>query len=217
MQDNIIFFCAHNDDQIIGAGGTIAKYSKENKKIITVIFSYGEKSHPWIKAEHIINTRIKEALDSNNILGGDEIIFLDLKEGNFSNEFKEKEIETKIKKLIEDFNPKKIFFHSKDDPHPDHKAVNKFIINLINNNIIKCEAYTFDVWTIIDLKIKQESKMVVDISNTLKTKVKAFKKHKSQKFALFSLLWSVYLKAFLYGLNYNYKYAEVFNKINRTK
>ena len=213
MSDNILFFCAHNDDQIVGAGGTISKYSKEGKNIITIIFSYGEKSHPWIKPEHIVNTRIKEALDSNNVLGGDEVIFYDLKEGNFINDYKNKGIENKIIKLIDDFKPEKIFFHSDEDPHPDHIAVNKFINDLIKKDIIKCDVYSFDVWTFIDFKSKTKPKMVVDISTTFKTKIKAFKKHESQKFALFSLLWSVYLKAFLNGINYGYKYAEVFNKV----
>jgi N-acetylglucosamine malate deacetylase 1 len=213
MQGNVIFFCAHNDDQIIGAGGTIAKYSKLGKKIITVIFSYGEKSHPWIKAEHVINTRVQESLDSNNILGGDEVIFYDLKEMNFLNDYKEKEIDKKIINLIKEYNPEKIFFHSSDDPHPDHKVINKIIMDLIKDKIITCDAYTFDVWTLIDYKGRNNSRMVVDISDYFSIKVKAFKIHKSQKFALFSLLWSVYFKAFLNGLNYGYKYAEIFNKI----
>ncbi|MFT4304723.1 MAG: PIG-L deacetylase family protein [Candidatus Woesearchaeota archaeon] len=213
MSENILFFCAHNDDQIVGAGGTIAKYSKEGKKIITIIFSYGEKSHPWIKPEHIVNTRINEAIKSNDILGGDKVIFFDLKEGNFKEDFKNKSIDKKIIKIINEYNPEKIFFHSEDDPHPDHIAVNKFIMDLIKNKTIKCDVYSFDVWTFIDFKSKTKPKMVVDISNTLTTKVKAFKTHKSQKFALFSLLWSIYLKAFLNGINYGYKYAEVFNKV----
>ena len=213
MSENILFFCAHNDDQIVGAGGTIAKYSKEGKKIITVIFSYGEKSHPWMKAEHIINVRIKEAIDSNNIIGGKDVIFYDLKEGNFMNDYKNKGIEDKIIKLVKEFKPEKIFFHSEEDPHPDHIAVNKFIMGLIKKDIIKCDVYSFDVWTFIDFKSKTKPKMVVDISKTFKTKIKAFKTHESQKFALFSLLWSVYLKAFLNGISYGYKYAEVFNKV----
>ena len=213
MDKNIIFFCAHNDDQIVGAGGSIAKYSKEGYNVITVIFSYGEKSHPWMKAEHIINTRIKEALDSNNILGGGEVIFYDLKEGNFIKDYNEKGVEEKIKKLINDYKPQKIFFHSDDDMHPDHKSVNKIVMDLINNGSIISEAYTFDVWTLIDYKRMDSTRMVVDISNTFNAKIKAFKAHQSQKFALISLLWSVYFKAFLNGINYGYKYAEIFNKI----
>lgn len=55
--------------------------------------------------------------------------------------------------------------------------------------------------------------MVVDISETFKTKIKAFKVHKSQKMAIFSLLWSVYAKAFFEGLNNGFKYGETFQKI----
>ena len=41
-KEAVLFLCAHNDDQLIGAGGTIAKYAKEGKKIVTIVFSFGE-------------------------------------------------------------------------------------------------------------------------------------------------------------------------------
>jgi len=45
--ETILVFSAHSDDFVIGAGGTIAKYTEEGKKVIAVVFSYGERSHPW--------------------------------------------------------------------------------------------------------------------------------------------------------------------------
>jgi LmbE family N-acetylglucosaminyl deacetylase len=56
-------------------------------------------------------------------------------------------------------------------------------------------------------------KLVVDITDTLKTKVEAFRKHKSQVAAIFSLMWNIYLQAILNGFNNHVKYAEVFYKI----
>lgn len=213
MVEKILFFCAHNDDQVIGAGGTMAKYASEGKIMKTIIFSYGEKSHPWIKPEYIIPQRIKEAELCDQILGGSGTIFLDLKEGQFQKEYLEKDVETKIINLIKKFKPSKIFFHSHDDPHPDHQAVNKIILSVFEKIKFDCSLYTFDVWTPINLRKRNDPKMVVDISETFKTKIKAFKVHKSQKMAIFSLLWSVYAKAFFEGLNNGFKYGETFQKI----
>ena len=51
--EKILVFAAHADDAEIGMGGTIAKYSESKDKIITLIFTRGEKSHPHIKEDVI--------------------------------------------------------------------------------------------------------------------------------------------------------------------
>ena len=58
--ENVAVFCAHSDDELIGVGGTILKYSKKYH-IIKVIFSSGELSSPHLKQSHIIEERIKES------------------------------------------------------------------------------------------------------------------------------------------------------------
>jgi len=50
-KESILVFSAHSDDFVIGAGGTIAKYVREGKKVQAIVFTYGEKSHPWLKGE----------------------------------------------------------------------------------------------------------------------------------------------------------------------
>ena len=211
--DKILFFCAHNDDQVIGAGGTIAKYAKEGKEVYTVIFSHGEKSHPHMKPEHIIPTRIKEAKLCDKSLGGKGITFLNLNEGKFVEEFDKQNLNKKIKEMILKLKPSKIFLHGIDDPHPDHQAVFKIISKLISDIKFKGDVYMYDVWTLINLRKRNEPKMIVDISNTLKIKIKAFKLHKTQQTAILTLLWSIYLKAFIIGLNNGYKSAESFQKL----
>jgi len=59
--DCILFLCAHNDDQIVGAGGTIAKYAKEGRKIVTIIFSFGETSMPYLQEKISRRTRVLES------------------------------------------------------------------------------------------------------------------------------------------------------------
>ena len=210
MAENILFFCAHNDDQIIGAGGTISKYTKEGKNVITVIFSHGEMTHPWLKPRHIIKTREKEAISSNKILGGSELVFLDLKEGKYKEQYKDGGLELEMMELMKKTKPSKIFLHSSDDPHPDHRAVYNIVNELLDRTNYKGDSYMFDIWTPLVVRQRNRPKMVVDITKTFKTKLNAFKMHKSQKMALMSLLWSVYLKAFLNGINNGCKYAEVF-------
>ena len=213
MAKNVIVFCAHPDDQIFGPGGTIAKYAKSGMDIITVIFSYGESSHPWLKEEVTVDMRVDETLKAQKVFGGKNTIFFGLKEGNFLNDSKTFKINSKIVNLIKKYKPIKIFTHTELDPHPDHKNVAKLVIKAFDSMRYFCDVYTFGVWNPINTKDNENPKLVVDISDTFKTKLKALRCFKSQSMAMISLLWSVYSKAFFHGLIHHHKFAEVFYKI----
>ena len=68
MKETILAIAAHNDDHLIGAGGTLAKYAAEGKVIKTVICSFGEKSHPHLRKEIIVRRRVAESLKADRIM-----------------------------------------------------------------------------------------------------------------------------------------------------
>lgn len=214
-KEKILVICAHNDDQIIGCGGTFAKYVREGKIVKTIVFAYGEKSHPHYKPQIIKKQRVKEAIESDKILKGKGIKFLGLKDAQFEKEIKEKNIKELIFNLINKEKPNKIFTHSDDDFHPDHNSVYKLMKEMISEKKITCDVYTFDVWNIIKLKKRDLPKLVVDISDTYKIKSEALKVHKSQYNlpGIIGLRWRMFIHALINGLNHGYKYAEVFYKI----
>jgi LmbE family N-acetylglucosaminyl deacetylase len=213
MKETIMVFCAHNDDQVIGCGGTLAKFAQEKKCIISVIFSYGASSHPWLIPKGIIETRVKENKKADRILGIKESIYFGMKEGNFLGAAKKRHTSKTIKELLDKYRPSKIFTHSPDDPHPDHSAVYRTVINAVDSIKIHYDVYTFSIWNPIKLFTRNNPKLVVDIKDTLQRKIMAFKIHKSQKLALISLLWGVYLRAIFHGFSFNLRYAEVFYKV----
>lgn len=213
-KDTVLVFCAHNDDQIIGVGGTLAKYVKEGIDVITVIFSYGELSLIYLKREIAVKTRVKESKSSDKIFGLTKTYYLGLKEGKFKKEFNDRKLKKNIKSLISENNPSKIFIHSSDDPHPDHRAVHEIIMSVLGTMGYKGSIYSYDVWNLVNIAKRNHPKLVVDITKTFRQKVEAFKAHKSQKFAaILPLLWSVYFRARLNGILYHTKYAEVFYKL----
>jgi LmbE family N-acetylglucosaminyl deacetylase len=214
MTKTVLIFCAHNDDQIIGAGGTLINYVKKGMAFKTIIFAFGRSSHPHLKEDVIVKTRVEESLRSDNIMGGSGIAYLGLKEGKFPPEFKSKRIKEKIKWIIEKEKPVMVFTHSVDDPHPDHRAVHNLIKDIVEELPFHVPTYTFDVWNIWSVKRHQQPKMVVDITNSFQTKIKALEMHKSQKAAVWTLGWNIYLRAMTSGWDYGYKYAEVFYRIN---
>jgi LmbE family N-acetylglucosaminyl deacetylase len=211
--ESILVFSAHNDDQIIGAGGTLAKYAKEGKEITVFIFSFGESSHPHFHKEEIIKTRVRELIVADEVLNIKRSYHLGLKEGDFFNDFTKKKRTESIIRIIKEKNPEKIFTHSMDDPHPDHKAVNNIILSILKESNYKGEIYTFDVWNPFNLRNRNLPKLVVDITDTFQAKVKALRCHDSQVLALITMVPGVYVRGILNGLQYGKRYCEQFTKI----
>jgi N-acetylglucosamine malate deacetylase 1 len=215
-QENILVFGAHTDDESIAMGGTIAKYSNEGKNVIVIVFTSGQSSNPLLKAEIIKEIRIKEAKKIKGILGIKEFIFLGHPDGYLQKHINDKELINKIRTLIDLYKPIKIFTHAKADPHKDHQAVNTIIMKATKISVLKkYDVYTFDVWNPLNIFNKRNvEKLVVDISDTFDTKLKAITSFKSQKIqGAYSLLPSVIFKAKAEGLHNECKYAEKFFKV----
>ena len=212
--EKILILAAHNDDPIFGAGGTLAKYAKQGKKIKTIIFSYGELSHPHLKPEIIIKTRKREARKADRIIGGNGVEYLGMKDSTMLLHIRKPEIKQRITEIIQKEKPNKIFTHGANDLHTHHIVIYKLIRKIIKENKIKCPVYSFDIWNLFKLRKRITAKLVVDITDTFEIKIKALKAHKSQLSTLMSLGWIVHLKAKLNGWNNNCRYAEAFDKIN---
>ncbi len=208
----ILTLCAHNDDNIIGVGGTIAKHVDEGGKAYSYIFCYGDMSHPHLKREVILKTRVKESHKAGKILG-DEIYYLGFTDGKILEDAEKRNIKQKLKDIINLKKPTKIFTHSLDDPHPDHKAVLKLVTEVCDEINYKGEVFSFDIWNPINIRKRDSPKLVVDITSTFKKKLDSFKVHKSQKMVFFLFIWQLWIKAIMTGWQHHYRYAESFYKI----
>jgi len=212
-KETILTICAHNDDYIIGAGGTLSKYSQEGKNVKTVVMLYGEMSHPHIKGEEITKRRVKESKVSDKILGCSGVTYMDIKEKEAKDKFSKPATLKKLISIIKKNKPTKIFTHSIDDPHPLHRMTYSLANEAIEKSKFKGDVYSFNVWSPINIRKRHLPKMVVDVSQTFKKKIQAFKAHKSQELTYWTLIWNVYAQALISGLNQGCRYAEVFYKI----
>ncbi len=213
MTETILAIGAHNDDHIIGAGGALAKYAKEGKRVRTIICSFGEKSHPHLKKEVIIQRRVQESLKADKVMGCAGVAYLGVREGHFDEDFGKRDIAEKLAWIIRKEKPSKIFTHGIDDFHPDHRAVYNLVMRLAEQKKIKCPIYSFEVWSLVKLRNRNLPRLVVDISATFNTKIKAFLVHESQTATIWLLLWKLILKDWLSGIIHGYRYAEVFYRL----
>ena len=209
-KEKIIIFCAHSDDEIIGTGGLIAKYAKEGKDVIVVIFSYGEMSSPWLRKDVLIRERVLEAKKIAKFIGVKQFYFLGIEDLNFEADIERKNSKEKVKNLILKYNSVKVFTHSSLDQHKDHKAVSKVVESALEDIKKDIPLFAFEIWNI---KNETHPRMYVDISETFNKKIDAIKKFKSQRHYTYPLLIPVYFKARIIGLLNGYKYGERFYKI----
>ena len=208
-QETVVVIAAHSDDHIIGAGGTIAKYAAEGRKVRVIVLSYGEKTHPWLKARYSKEMRAQEAYNADKLVGC-KSTFFDLKEGKFEEGYPA--IKQKLAATLKKQKPAKIFTHSNEDIHPDHRAAYAIAEDAIKESEIKPEIYLFSIWNPISPRRNNTPKMYVDISKTHAKKMAALSHFRSQWAALALLIGSIIAKEVKNGLHIGSLCAERFYK-----
>ncbi len=96
---------AHPDDESFGPGGTIAKWSRENKIILLIATGgeYGQGSKK-LGPEALRKIRKEETLKAANILGIEKVHFLGFEDGKLCNRLYHK-LADKIKKYVKKYQP----------------------------------------------------------------------------------------------------------------
>ena len=214
IKKEVIFvFGAHTDDFVIGAGGTIANYINEGKKVVSIIFSMGELSHFWVKENVIKGVREKETLVAGELMGC-KTYFLNLGDQKIEKDYKKTGAEQKLLDLLEKEKPTKIFTHSIEDPHPDHKKVHDITIDLYDqvNLDPKPEVYVYSVWNPVSFKTKWPA-LYVDIDKTFGKKLAALKTFKSQKIHVAYPFFLLFFRAIKNGFKVKGKFGEKFFRV----
>ncbi len=208
-RDTVLILSAHSDDFVLGAGGTIAQYVQQKKKVKVIIFSYGEKSHPWLKRNVTKKMRSREAFLASKILRC-SISFLDLREFKFYEDYQK--ISPKLLHLIKKENPRKIFTHSHEDPHPDHQAVHKITLELYDQLMQKPEVYMYSVWNPVSFRTLYPA-LYVDVTKTFSIKLKALKQFTSQRIHIAYPFVLLLYRAIKDGFHIRKRFGEHFFKI----
>lgn len=109
----ILVFAPHNDDEVLGVGGTIAKYAKQGHEV------YICEVTAWLQNMESANRLQQQAREAHDILGVKESIFLNLPVVHL------KETDTHIKnkkfcEVVERVKPEIAFIPHTGDMHIDH-------------------------------------------------------------------------------------------------
>lgn len=109
----VLVFAPHNDDEVLGVGGTIAKYVNGGHEVFVCEIT------SWLENLEATNALKNEALKAHKILGVKETFFLDLPVVHL------KETPTHIKngkfsEIVREIKPEIAFLPHTGDMHVDH-------------------------------------------------------------------------------------------------
>ncbi len=182
MNLDFLVFTAHPDDAEISIGGTIAKLVKQNLKVGIVDLTKGE-----LGTRGTAETRKSEAEEASKILGIEIRENLNIPDGKVR---PCKEYVDKVIVKIRKYRPKIICAPYFNDRHPDHIGAGQIVkeamflsglpkIETTDNGITQ-EAYRPEKLFYFMMTYEFDPTFIVDISDTLETKIKAIKAFKTQ-------------------------------------
>lgn len=197
----VLVIGAHPDDIEPQMGGTISKLTKNGHEVLIVQFTD--------TGGELKDVRTRESHHAAEILGA-KIKHLHYSQNNF---LFDRKLVQNLDKIIAEYKPNEIYTCWEYDSHQDHQVVSKVVLASSRKN----NANLFFFEPIIPGGITPygfECNYFVDISDTMETKIKSVKAHKSQ-FERFGDKWidAIYGRAQLRGFQINVKYAEGFQVV----
>ena len=196
---NILVLAAHPDDEILGMGGTIKKFTKQKNNVKIVIFATGitarrstdYKNSSNYKINDDINQKMKKQIislrkDAKNavkLLGVNNIEFLDFPD-NEMDLVSNLQITKEIEKIIKKFKPEQVFTHTNSDVNVDHRALYNATLTATrpkkNSKIKKVFAFEIPSSTEWFFPTHFSPNVFVNITNEIKTKIQALSKYKTE-------------------------------------
>lgn len=196
---NILILAAHPDDEVLGMGGTIKKFTKQKHNVKIILFATGiisrrstnYKNSTQYKVDKKTDKKMKgqvdmlrnEAKGAAKILGVTDIEFLDFPD-NEMDLVSNLEITKRIEKIIKKFQPDQVFTHSHFDVNVDHRMLYFATLAATRPKLgtkIK-KVYSFEVPSSTEWYFSSQfsPNFFVNIDNEIKSKIQALKKYKTE-------------------------------------
>jgi len=175
----VLVFAPHNDDEVLGVGGTIAKYVKEGHDVYVCEVTDGPNRE---RAEKVR----KEALEAHEFLGIKKTFFLELPMIALRHH-DTAEFNGKVHDVVQKVNPEIVFVPHKGDMNFDHREVTySAMVALRPFNVPQLkEIYAYETlseteWNMPTVDNAFIPNVYFDISNTIEDKLKAMELYTMQ-------------------------------------
>ncbi|MUG92009.1 PIG-L family deacetylase [Scytonema sp. UIC 10036] len=182
MNKKILVIAPHLDDEVLGVGGTIARFAAEDAEVCVVIVTQETDKD----AQDVMEQEKQEALAAHKILGVKETIFLSFPAAELDT-IPHRELNSKLIEVCKHVQPDTLFIPFNGDIHMDHQRV--FLSALVAarpiNSFAPKAIYTYETlsetnWNAPYLTPNFVPNVFINISAYLETKSQAMRMYASQ-------------------------------------
>jgi len=177
----ILVIAAHADDEVLGAGGTIARHVAEGDVVHLILMADGVRSRANA-SEADLARRLNASECAQTILGISTYHCLGLQD-NRMDSVPLLDIVQMLEKVMEEIQPSVIYTHHFGDLNIDHRLTHTAVMTACRPRpkLFVREIYGFEVLSSTEWGTPHESPFLptffVDISKYLRTKIKALKSY----------------------------------------
>ncbi|TSC95211.1 MAG: LmbE family protein [Parcubacteria group bacterium Licking1014_1] len=182
----ILVIAPHPDDEVLGCGGIIKKYTKEGSEVCLCIVTKGY-TPDW--TEEFIENRKKEVDSSAKILGIEKVFFLDFPTVKLDT-IPQKDINNAIAKCIGEVRPEVLYIPHRGDLSKDHRIVfeSALVASRPKPNFSIKKVFSYEVLSSTEWGNQKIEKIedvflpnvYIDISDTIRDKLEAIKCYKPE-------------------------------------
>ncbi len=222
----ILVIAAHPDDEILGAGGTIAALAKKGSDIHILILGEGltsrdEKRQPSKRKPGILSLK-DQAERANDLLGVRGVSVHDLPDNRFDT-IALLDIVKLIEKEIEEWEPEVVFTHSNSDLNIDHTITHRAVLTA-TRPLKDCpvrEIYAFETPSSTEWAFGQfgqfSPQTFINVKDTIESKIEAMEIYESEtrEFPHPRSAEALMVTARRWGSTVGLEYAEAFETLRR--
>lgn len=188
MKKNILILAAHPDDEVLGCGGTIAKYLSQGHFIHVAFLADGISSRGGDKDQLVqeLSLRRDAARNALNILGVESISFGDFPD-NHMDKIATIDVAKQVELLIAQHKPDTVFTHHFGDVNVDHRKVYEATVvacrpqpNHCVKSILCYEVASSTEWQLASTGTNFSPNFFVDISSFLEKKMLSLSQYESE-------------------------------------
>ena len=180
---NILVVAPHTDDEVLGVGGTIARFAQEGANVTVAVVTSGFPPDFAQEEEDAIR---QEAARSHEILKVKETVYLDFPAAALDT-VEHRELNRAMCVLYRRVEPDYVFIPFPGDVHMDHQATFNSAMVMSRPNgghvprsVLAYETVSETNWNAPPLTPGFLPNTYVDISDYIETKLKAFEAYQSQ-------------------------------------
>jgi N-acetylglucosamine malate deacetylase 1 len=219
MGKKILIICAHPDDEVLGAGGVIARHALLGDEVRVMFMTDGLSSRDSTVSPDSVNFRRSLAHKACAILGVDNLTFLEFSD-NSMDKHPLLDIVQSIEFKIDEYNPSVVYTHHYSDLNIDHRLTYQAVMTACRAVVNFCvkEIYSFEILSSTNWATSHDinnftPNFYVDISETIGIKNEALKVYDSEmrKYPNARSYKAVKSLSIYRGTTVGYKFAEAFS------